>query len=168
MLPWRYLCQVTVVFCAAIALSANASAHRSSTCFSFQSYDAETRTVVIRNFCPECRKAVIHWCDGSALSLKVSRAAFRRVHGFPGCAMRVAADERCDKQLVLQPSKKSGTVLQQARKKEAPALSASTGEPGKPSEYNRASPGPENDHIANRSEDSGLGTVNLVASGKPV
>ncbi len=132
-----YLYLATVVFYGATAFaSVNASTRHLSPCFTFQAYGGETRTVVIRNSCAECRTAVIRWCDGSAVSRKVPRLTALHLEGFLGCKMQITADYRCTKQSVRRLSGQSQKTLYRVKidGKTADISSSPERPPLKPSE----------------------------------
>ena len=150
---------VTVVCCAAVAalMPAKASAHISSSCFTFQGYDGQSRTVGIKNNCSECRTAAIHWCDGTTLHLKVSGSRTQRVQGYPGCGMQIMGDNRC-----AQPSPNPpGRRLSVAPKATPPSPDRS---PRAPSNQNHP---PVPDQAAGGTKDSQAGdaAASIAATG---
>jgi hypothetical protein len=122
MLPRIYCCWVAAVFWANAITYSQAFAQHSSFCFEFQPYDGETGTVGIKNICSGCMQAVVHWCGGSALPIKLAASAAGRVQGIPGCMMRITGGARCAEASSLHPAKLSRKYVLQAKKGNEPAV----------------------------------------------
>jgi hypothetical protein len=99
---------------------------------------------------------VVHWCDGSALPIKLPSSTIRRIQGFPGCMMQVSADAPCAGQSPYHTPKQSPKRSLRAKKDGAPAaLSSNTGKPPlKPRDYRTVSGSKASDRAASAAQDA--------------